>query len=141
MSLEIFWILFSYILFYLISMELFRVSVFILDKLDSWSSSRKCLILSNFSYLETCWEYSLIMFLMATGSVLISYFIPDFGNMSPFFLIIVNLRHLPVLLIILKNQHFIDFSLLPFWVFFCLFGFFFLVAPCSMQDLSSPTRD
>lgn len=55
-----------------------------------------------------------LFFLTAARYVLIYHFIPDFGN-GKFLLIIVSLlRHLPILLIVFKNQHFTDFLFCSF---------------------------
>lgn len=64
--------------------------------------------------------FSSLFFLTAARYVLIFHFTPDFGN-SQLLLIIVSLRHLPILLIILKNQHLIDFFSVPFC--FCFHWF------------------
>ena len=66
-------------------------------------------------------------FLTAVRYVLISHFIPDFGNGQLLLINISLLRHLPILLIVLKNQHFTDFLFCSFLFLLSLISVPFII--------------
>ena len=79
------------------------------------------------SILDLLEVFPHFFFLTAVRYVLISHFIPDFGNGQLLLIVVSLLRHLPILLIVLKNQHFTDFLFCSFLFLLSLISVPFII--------------